>query len=173
MATVNAIYGLFPGPRSADRGMESLRQAGVDSAKLLVISSEPFEGYSFSEHRPHGIGLQWIAFLGAVIGFANGIFMGWFTQAAYPINTAGMPIITLWPIAIITYELTLLFAIIATLVGLAFGARLPNFKRQVYDPEVSDGKVLIGVLDPPEASRSDLENRLRRAGAQKVKTAVI
>ena len=37
------------------------------------------------------------------------------------------------------------------------------------DPEIAHGKVLVGVVDPSDEARADLENRLRRAGAEKIK----
>ena len=48
MASTNSIYGLFPGPDSADRGVRALRAAGVAQDQILVMSSEPFDEYSFS-----------------------------------------------------------------------------------------------------------------------------
>jgi len=69
----------------------------------------------------------------------------------------------------VTYELTMMGAIVTTLITLLIGSRLPNWKPKLYDPEISDGKILIGVVDPPDDTRAELENRLRRAGAEQVK----
>ena len=70
---------------------------------------------------------------------------------------------------IVTYELTMLGAVIATVITLLVTARLPNWGAKLYDPEISHGKILIGVVDPSDEARAELENRLRRAGAEKVK----
>jgi hypothetical protein len=48
---------------------------------------------------------------------------------------------------------------------------LPNWGAKLYDPEVSHGKILIGVLNPSDDARADLDNRLRSAGAEQVKVA--
>jgi hypothetical protein len=56
-----------------------------------------------------------------------------------------------------------------TVIALLVGSRLPDWSSQLYDPEVSHGKVLIGVIDPSDEVRAGLEDRLRRAGAEKVK----
>ena len=48
-------------------------------------------------------------------------------------------------------------------------ARLPNWRRQLYDPEVSEGKILVGLIDPPQTSRADVEDILLKAGATRLK----
>jgi hypothetical protein len=167
MDDANVIYGLFSEPLAAERGMENLRAAGVDPGKLVVMSSEPFEEYSFS--HDHGSLMPWIALLGGVIGGTGGIFFVWYAQTSYPIVTANMPIFTLWPVVIIGYELTMLGAILASVITLLATAQLPDFRSRFYDPEVSNGKILIGVLDPSASARTDLEKRLRSAGALQIK----
>jgi hypothetical protein len=169
MADADVIYGLFSEPSAAERGMENLRAAGVAPEKLVVMSSEPFEEYSFS--GDHSSWMPWLAVLGGIIGGAAGIAFVWYAQTSYPINTAGMPIFTLWPVVIIAYELTMLGAIVASVITLFAGAKLPDFSAQFYDPEVSNGKILIGVMDPSAGSRADLEERLRSAGADPVKSS--
>jgi hypothetical protein len=46
---------------------------------------------------------------------------------------------------------------------------LPNWGAKLYDPGISNGKILIGVVDPSSDVRADLESRLRGAGAEQVK----
>jgi hypothetical protein len=80
-----------------------------------------------------------------------------------------MAIVPFYADGIITYELTMLGAILTTLVMVLFTARLPNWRRRLYDPEVSDGKILVGLIDPPDTSRADVEQRLLKAGASQLK----
>ena len=63
----------------------------------------------------------------------------------------------------------MLGAIMTTVITLLITARLPKWKSRPYDPEISNGKILIGVVDPSDAARADLEQRLRGAGAEQVK----
>ena len=79
-----------------------------------------------------------------------------------------MPITPLWTNGIIVYEMTMLGAILTTLVTLLIGAGLPNFKGVITDPEIG-WEDTGGVADPPESSRGELERRLRQAGASQVK----
>ncbi|MGD1212107.1 MAG: quinol:electron acceptor oxidoreductase subunit ActD [Candidatus Acidiferrales bacterium] len=168
MAVPDTIYGLFPGPHSAERGMNALRAAGIAADKIVVLASEPFEEYSFAQgERTTTMG--WLAVCGGVVGGIAGFTLAWYTQTSYPLVTGGMPIVAPWPTGIVTYELTMMGAVLTTVIALLVGSRLPNWKPKLYDPEVSYGKVLIGVVDPPDEARVDLENRLRRAGAEKIK----
>jgi hypothetical protein len=77
-----------------------------------------------------------------------------------------------WTNGIIVYEMIMLGAILTTLLVLLIGAGLPNFKGVIADPEVGKGKILVGVVDPPEGLEPELEKRLQEAGAWQVKKSV-
>jgi Alternative complex III, ActD subunit len=170
VGSVDSIYGLFPDPDSADRGMRALRSAGVRAEKILVMSPEPFEEYEFAQ-ADRKTPMPWLAALGGLAGGTGGYLLAWYTQVAYPlpIISGGMPVVAKWPSGIITYELTMLGAILTTAITLLITARLLHWKFDVYDPEISYGKILIGVVDPSADSRADLEECLRGAGAEKIK----
>lgn len=168
MSVPDTIYGLFPGPHAAERGMNALRAAGVVQEKIVVMASEPFEEYSFAQGERATV-MPWLAVCGGVIAGTGGFALAWYTQTAYPLVTGGMPIVAPWPTGIVTYELTMMGAVLATVIALLVASRLPDWSSQLYDPEISHGKVLIGVVDPSDEARADLEDRLRRAGAEKIK----
>ena len=46
--------------------------------------------------------------------------------------------------AVVTYESTMLTAIIFTIIGIIFESRLPSFKQGLYDTRITEG--YIGVL---------------------------
>lgn len=164
---MKAIYGLYPDPDSAQRAVDLLRQARVDNRNIVVLSSEPFEDYEFGQRDRRTI-MPWLAALGGLVCGASALAFVAFTQRAYPLPTGGMPIVALWPDGIITYEFTMFGAVLATLMTLILTARSPRESAKVYDPEVSNGKILIGVVNPPEASRTDLEEALLGAGTTSI-----
>ncbi|HVB86247.1 MAG TPA: quinol:electron acceptor oxidoreductase subunit ActD [Candidatus Dormibacteraeota bacterium] len=170
MSMADSIYGLFPDPAAADRGLRGLRAAGVPADKLLVMSPEPFEEYEFA-HTDRKTPMPWIAALGGLVGGTCGYLLARYTQVAYPshIISGGMPLVSKWPSGIITYELTMLGAILTTAITLLITAKLLRWNLDIYDPEISYGKILIGVVDPAVESRGDFEDRLRGAGAEKIK----
>ncbi|MBI1940468.1 MAG: DUF3341 domain-containing protein [Acidobacteria bacterium] len=165
---LKAIYGLYADPDSAQRAVDSLRAAGVETRDLEVVSSEPFEKYEFGR-LDHRTPMPWLAALGGVVGGASGFLLASLTQKLYPLPTGAMPIVALWTNGIVTYEMTMLGAILATLLTLLLSTRLPDWRPRLYDREVSDGRILVGAVNPPEDSRVELERRLREAGALQVK----
>jgi len=170
---MNAIYGLYPDPGSAQRAFNVLERAeselGFSGKDIAVLSGEPYEGYGFGQ-RDNVTRMPWIAALGALAGGLSGWVFVAFTQKTYPMVSGGMQLVTKWPNGIITYELTMLGAILTTLFVLLITARIPDWRgRKLYDPAISNGKILIGVVNPPETARAELGTILRDAGAEAVK----
>jgi Alternative complex III, ActD subunit len=170
---MKALYGLYPDPHFAQRAFDSLRRAsaglGLRDKDILILSSEPFEEFEFGR-REHRTIMPWLAALGGLVGGLLGFSFISYTQRSYPLPTGGMRIVPPWPDGVITYECVMLSAILATLVALLIAARSPRDTKKVYDPAVSEGKILIGVADPPEAARAELVKVLQEAGATDVRT---
>jgi hypothetical protein len=97
----------------------------------------------------------------------GGLSLATITALNYPLVKGGMPIVAPWTVGLITYETTMLGAVLATLVGLLVELRLPNFTNLPYDPSVVDGGVVLAV-SCPEGSRASVESAVGAAGASKV-----
>jgi hypothetical protein len=166
------IYGIYADPDAAQIIVDSLSAARVglhfENRQIVVVSNEPFDGYDFSDEHAH-THLFRIAALGAFIGGAGGYLLTSFTQRAYPLPTGGMPIVPPWTNGIILYEMAMLGAILCTVVTLLVSAGLPRLRAPLSDPAMWEGKILVGVSDPPPAARAEIEKRLRDAGALQVK----
>lgn len=169
---MNAIYGLYPGPDAAQGAVRRLRaagkQLGVRPQDICVLAAEPFEEPDLG-WREQKTPMPWLAALGGLIGMASAYLLASLTQRAYPLPTGNMPIVALWPTAVIVYEGTMFGAILTTFLTLLVGARIPSGRRRLYDPEIADGKILVGAVDPPESSLATLEGLLRDTGAHSVK----
>ena len=74
----------------------------------------------------------------------NCLFLTTATQAAYPLVTGGKPILALFAMLVILYEMTMLASVIATVIGIIIESRLPNVKPGAYDPRITEG--WIGVV---------------------------
>jgi len=159
---MKAIYGLFPDPESAQCAVDELRRTGVDHASITVITSQPFEEYEFS-HRDKRTWLFWIAAGGGVLGLGAGLILAYVTETFWPIVTGGMPIFAWWPNIIVLFELTMLGAIVATVLSLLITTELPTRKVKLYDPAVSQGKILVAVEEPPDDALPKLQRVLREA----------
>jgi Alternative complex III, ActD subunit len=145
--TVSAVYGLFADPAAAQAAVEELRAVGVSTADITIISSEPFEHHEFS-HRDKRTWMFWIAGVGGAVGLTVGYWLTRMTELAWPLPTGGMPIVALWPNLVIIFELTMLFAVLSTVVTLLVTAQLPRRRPRLYDPAVSEGRILVGLEDP-------------------------
>ena len=160
---MSAIYGLYSDPGVAQRAVDNLRAAGVLEADITVISSEPFEHYEFG-HRDAKSAMPWIAAAAGLFGLVTTYYLLGASQMSWPLRTSGMPIVPLWTNLIIIFEMTMLSAIIATVITLLITAGLPSRGGKLYDPEVSDGYILVGVENPSDAAR--LEPALSLDGAR-------
>ena len=167
-ATMKAIYGLYSDPDSAQHAVESLRRAGVADDSISVLASQPYEEYEFS-HRYKQTWLFWIAAGGGALGLWLGLGLAYLTETSWPLVTGGMPIFAWWPNIIIMFELTMLGAIIATVVSLLVMTELPTIRSKVYDPEVSQGKILVAVENPADGEISTLERTLKASGIAEVR----
>jgi Protein of unknown function (DUF3341) len=162
---VRAVYALYSDPDDVQRAVDNLRAAGIREDDITVISSEPVEEYEFS-HRHAATWLYWIAGGGGVLGLLTATWLARYTELAWPLSTGNMPIVAWWPNLIIMFELTMLGGILATVITLFITAKIPTREPKMYDPEVSDGRILVGVENPPDRSITDIERALRAVGAQ-------
>ena len=166
---MKAVYALYPNGQSAQQAVNRLRAAGIADRDITVISSYPMEDYEFG-HMDSATWIWWIACGGGLVGMATAFALAWITQMSWPINTGGLPIWTWWPNLIIIFELTMLGAIVATVMTLVVTAGLGRGGDKLYDPEVSDGKILVGVQDPAAGVVADLQKALGAPPGAEVKT---
>jgi Protein of unknown function (DUF3341) len=166
---VKGLYALYRDPQAAQAAWNGLRATGVAPDSITIVSSEPFEEHEFS-HRDARTWLFWIAAAGGVLGAFAGFWLTRTTQTSWPLDTGGMPIVAMWPNLIVMFELTMLGAVLATVVGFLVAAGIPARGTTLYDRSVSEGAILVGVENPPEASVNALERALRQTGASDVKT---
>lgn len=162
---MSGVYGLFATPESAQEAFNKLIAHGVRRDEILILSSEPFEDEEFASHDRKTI-MPWIAVGGAVLGLTTGYLLTSTTQQSWPINTGGMPIVSNWTNIIVMFELTMLGAVLATVITFLRTAGLPRRLPKFYDPAVSEGKILVGVPVADDSSLSEIELSLRAAGAE-------
>ena len=163
------MYALYPDGGAAQQAVDGLRAAGLPDREITVLSSAPMEDYEFG----HMDSRSWILFIacgGGLIGMATAFALSWVTETSWPINVGGLPIWAWWPNLIIIFELTMLGAIIATVITLVVTADLGRGAGRLYDAEVSDGKILVGVENPPDASVGQYQQALSVSPDAQIKT---
>jgi hypothetical protein len=161
------MYALYSDGQSAQQAVNRVRAAGFADHQITVLSAQPMEDYDFG-HADKATWMWWIACGGGLVGMATAFGLSRLTEMSWPMNVGGLPIFAWWPNLIIIFELTMLGAILATVATLVVTARLGR-SSVLYDPEVSDGKILVGVESPPENSRRQLETALSVTAEARVK----
>ena len=158
---MKAVYGLYGTGQAAQQAVNRLRAAGVADRDITVMSPQPMEDFEFG-HMNKKTWMWWIACGGGLLGMSTGLGLSWLTETSWPIDVGGLPIFAWWPNLIITFELTMLGAILATVVTLIVSARLGR-SSTIYDPAVSDGMILVGVEGATEDRLRDIETVLGAA----------
>ena len=162
-----AVLGLYEDANYAAEAGDGLKEAGLSNEEFDFLTGAPYPEGAFGErHSRHRLYVFPLA--GAICGLTAGILLTSMTQMAYPLVTGGKPILALPPMAIISYEATLLGAILFTVIGIIFESRLPRLRLGLYDNRITDG--MIGVLvECEEAQVPRVEQVLTQAGAVEVK----
>ena len=156
---MKAVYALYDDGRAAQQAVNRLRAAGLADAEITVLSGRPMEEFEFG-NIDKATWMWWIACGGGLTGLCAATALAWVTETWWPMNVGGLPTFAWWPNLIIMFELTMLGAIIATVVTLAVTAGFGRGKGRLYDPAVSDGRILVGVEDPPSARLEALQSAL-------------
>jgi hypothetical protein len=157
------ILGLFEDANYAAEAGDALQAADISPKDYDFLTDAPYPEGAFGEREePHR--LYVFPFVGALIGLTAGIILTSMTQMAYPLVQGGKPILSLPPMAVVTYETTMLGAIMFTVLGIIFEFRLPKLKMGLYDPRITEG--YIGVLvNAEEDQLQQVSGILTQAGA--------
>jgi hypothetical protein len=156
---MKAVYALYGDGRAAQQAVNRLRAAGLTDPEITILSGRPMEEFEFG-HIDKATWMWWIACGGGLVGFGVAAGLAWVTEMSWPMNVGGLPTWAWWPNLIIMFELTMLGAIIATVATLVITAGFGRGKGRLYDPEVSDGKILVGVENPTSGRLDALQSAL-------------
>ena len=164
------VLGLFSDAETAADATDVLLEAGCTADDYDVLTGCPYPEGAFGEHVPQHRLFRFPAF-GAIIGFTLSVFLTAVTQLAYPMVTGGKPILSVFAMLIIMYEMTMLSGVIATVVGIVFESRLPNMKPGIYDTRITEGWIGVVVTFDDDSKVADAESVLNKAGAVEIKHA--
>jgi hypothetical protein len=164
MAT--SAIGLFVDPHGALAAAAKLKGAGF--AAPAVISPIPLEGAEAALGEKKSI-IKRFTFFGAILGGASGFALAAGTAVLYLHPTGGRPIIPFPPFLIITYEMTILFGILATVIGFLISSRLPAIRDRAYAPEAAVDRFAVAVTCDDDERVAQAAALLREAGAAEVR----
>ena len=139
MSDATGLLASFDYLDDAVDSIKELRKAGF-SDDLTAYAAYP------DHHIEHAMGydqspVRVFTLVGGLTGTATGFAFPSFASMDWPLITGGKPILSIPAYVIPAFELTILFGVLSTVIGLFVLSRLPNPAPSViYDPEFSSGR---------------------------------
>ncbi len=161
-----AILGTFAFEEDFLGAARNLAASGFDNISLLsplpLEEAQEILGLNKSPVRHFTLA-------GAIFGAIAGFAMAVATSLVFILPTGGRAIITIPPFLIITYEMTILFGVLFTLIGFHFVSGLPAWTDKPYLSSASTDKFVVVVegADGDQVARA--ETIIRDAGADEVR----
>lgn len=106
--------------------------------------------------------------IGAIIGGLSGFAMATACALVYILPTGGRAIITFPPFLVITYEMTILFGVLSTLLGFHFVSGLPAWRDKPYSAKTGVDRFTLVVGFDPDNDPAVAEKIMRDAGAVEI-----
>lgn len=163
---VSNALGLFHDPESALEAAGELKRAGIGQPELM--SPIPLHGAE-EVLGPKKSVIRRFTLFGGIFGCLGGFTMAAGTAVLYAHPTGGRPIIAIPPFLIISYEMTILFGILATVLGFLISARFPAMRKRIYVPESAVDKFAVTVACDDDEAFDRAEAILHEAGANEVR----
>ncbi len=161
-----AILGTFAFEEDFLAAAKNLRSSGFDNISLLsplpLEEAQELLGLGKSPVRHYSLA-------GAIIGAISGFAMAVGTALVFILPTGGRAIITLPPYLIITYEMTILFGVLFTLMGFHFVSGLPAWRDKPYLPSASIDQFVVVVEGATADQVATAEAIIRDAGADEIR----
>ena len=161
-----AILGTFAFEEDFLAAAKNLTSSGFDNISLL--SPLPLE----EAQEILGLGkspVRRFSLAGAIIGAISGFAMAAGTSLVFILPTGGRAIITVPPFLIITYEMTILFGVLFTLLGFHFVSGLPAWSDRPYLPSANIDRFVVVVEGATAEQVEKAEAIIRQAGAEEIR----
>ena len=159
------LTGTFADKVEVMRAIKQLKTSGYGPDDLTVFSDEPVEFPRGVLDRKSHMSLAVVS--GAVTFFILVVSFVYFTQYNYQLVTGGMPIFSFWPTGVVFYEITMLGAILTTLVWFVWESGLLRRDKRIPVPAIEPEVICLRVrctVEQFEAAAAVL----RRSGAANV-----
>ncbi len=161
------IDATFHEPQAARPAIVSLKRYGLGVGEIEVYSGKPLELGPGVLDRPSR--MSRIAVLsGLCSGSAVTAYMV-YTPLDYPLVTGGMPLTSGWATGVVTFEMTMAGAILATTLMFLWESGLLRGRARLPAPKVTTSEVVVRVQCAQEVA-GPVAGSLQRSGAAKVET---
>jgi hypothetical protein len=130
------VFGLLAEFNKPETLIDATRKAlGAGYRHMDAYTPFPIEGLAetlgFNEQR-----VPWLTLAGAVFGAALGFGMQVFTNIDFPIDIGGRPLIAIPAFLLIVFELSVLCAVLFSIVGMLLLNHLPRLNHPLFGVEI-------------------------------------
>ncbi len=170
-AREDQLYGLlaeFPDPGALYHAAHDVREEGYRKydtfSPFLIHGMDKVMGMGNSK-------VGYLTLVGGIFGFALAWWLQWWTgEVDYPINISGKPFFAIEPSVPILFELTVLFAAIATVVGMFAMNGLPRpynplFYSEAFRRVTDDAFFLLIAANDSKYDPDETAAFLKKLGA--------
>lgn len=165
---LGGVVGIWLDDHELVAACHKVREAGFKKFDAIT----PFPVHGIEE----AIGIQrsvipWVTFIAGLAGAASGLGLQYWTSAVdWALNVGGKPFFSGPAFMPVTFELTILFAALASMVAFIALCKLPRIDPPIIDPDLTSHKFAIFIPENDvgyDAGRA--EQMLRSLGAKEVR----
>jgi hypothetical protein len=138
------LTGIFHDKHHLIDAIQTLKRNGASDADLDIFSEEPVEFHKGILDRPSKMSLVTVVCGGVTgIGLTYGIY---WAQNAYKVITGGMPYFSPWATGVISFEMTMLGAVVSTFAWFLWESGLIRRKDKAAPvPAIEPGVMYLRV----------------------------
>lgn len=166
---MRGVLALFKDPDQLKTAAEQVRDKNYK--RFDAFTPFPVHGLE------HAMGLKrsflpWVTFVAGLTGCAAAAgFEIWTSAIDWPLNVGGKPLVSFPAFIPIMFELTVLFAGLATAFTMIATVGLPKLNPQILDPRITDDHFALFIsADDPQYRESEISEMFKKAGANEVRT---
>jgi Protein of unknown function (DUF3341) len=156
----------FQDKEAAANAIRSLKAGGIGAGDLDLFSEEPVEFRRGVLDRPSRMSVMSVS--GGVAGGLLATAFVYFAQHNYRVMTGGMPTFSFWATGVITYEMTMLGAIVVTFLWFLSESGLVRKRdKRAPVPQVAPGSMCLRARCGTDGEGQAME-AMRSAGASHI-----
>lgn len=164
------VKGVFAHLDSLVNAIDKLEKNGIKD--YMVMSPLPRHDLEEAIYKGKPSPIRWFTMTGAIFGGTMGFSLASITHLNWPmIIPAGKPLVSIPAFMVITFESTVLWGCLFTLMGMILLTRLHTASKlqvEVCDPRFSDDKFGLVINDLPRKRADDASQILNDEGAMEV-----
>ncbi|MBM4365298.1 MAG: DUF3341 domain-containing protein [Deltaproteobacteria bacterium] len=150
-------------------GINGLKQVGIRD--FTVLSPIPRHEIEQEIYQGEPSPVRWFTLLGGIFGATATFSLASLTHANWPmIIPGGKPLVSIPPFLVVTFEGTILWGSLMTLVGLVLNCRLPAFDlpKAMHDPRFTNDSFGIVLERTSGHDEAEIKHILEHSGAIEV-----